>query len=220
MTTPTIPTPNMSHLTAADFESIYEPAEDSFLMLDALESELPLLIAQKPGLCVEVGPGSGVIITGLATALGPQCGYMAVDINTRACVVTRDTAALNSCVVETICSDLLEGTCDRLAGKVDVLIFNPPYVVTPPEEVGAGDLQHTWAGGLKGREVLDRLMPAVPQVLSPQGRFYLLVEQENDPDDIERKFKAAGLAGTKLIERKTGPEKLSVWVFSKGQVLC
>jgi len=38
---------------------------------------------------------------------------------------------------EVICCDLAICMGDRLRRKVDVLLFNPPYVPTPPEEVGS-----------------------------------------------------------------------------------
>lgn len=210
-----IATPDTAHLTAEDYEHIYEPAEDSFLLLDALEQDLEQVMGSS--VCVEVGSGSGVVLTGLASRLGPRCLYLAADINPRACEATRRTGARNSCAVQAVCCDLLTCMTHRLQHKVDVLLFNPPYVVTPSQEVGAGELEHTWAGGVMGREVLDRLLPVIPLLLAPRGRFYLLLEANNDPADVSRQLAAAGLTkAVKLIERRAGPERLSVHVYSKA----
>lgn len=49
------PTPDLSHLSAAEYEHVYEPSDDTFLLLDALELDRPFLESCGPNLCVEVG---------------------------------------------------------------------------------------------------------------------------------------------------------------------
>ncbi len=49
----------------------------------------------------------------------------------------------------------------RLRGLVDLLLFNPPYVVTPPEEMEGCGISISWAGGRDGRQVIDRFLPQV-----------------------------------------------------------
>jgi release factor glutamine methyltransferase len=46
----------------------------------------------------------------------------------------------------------------RLCNAVDLIVFNPPYVVTTAEEVeSAQDIAFSWAGGVDGRQVIDDL---------------------------------------------------------------
>lgn len=55
--------------------------------------------------------------------------------------------------VEVITADLV--SCLNFQGTVDLLVFNPPYVLTPDEEI-TGQLERAWAGGKDGRVVMDR----------------------------------------------------------------
>ena len=57
-----------------------------------------------------------------------------VDTNAKSAISTRHTADQNSVMVEAVNSDLLSALQPRLNGCIDVLIFNPPYVVTPSDE--------------------------------------------------------------------------------------
>lgn len=209
----TIKTPIFSHITSEDLDHIYEPSEDSFLLIDALEKDLDLIRKSKPLLCLEVGSGSGVVITALGTVLGSQCRYISTDINLHACRVTKETGRLNGVDIKAVCTDLVTDVMGDVKGAVDVLLFNPPYVVTPSEEVGRGDLEYTWAGGECGREVMDRLFPSVDSLLSPHGIFYLLVLKENNPADIEQIMAKLGFTCTCVISRRTGQESLSVLRF-------
>ena len=47
--------------------------------------------------------------------------------------------------------------------------------------MGRLSLSASWAGGVKGRQVIDRLLVQVAHLLSTSGLFYLVVVQDNDP---------------------------------------
>ncbi|PNF28789.1 HemK methyltransferase family member 2 [Cryptotermes secundus] len=208
-------TPSLSHLSVKDYAQIYEPAEDSFLLIDALEQDLIFLQKMKPSVCVEIGSGSGVVITAVAKALGTNSHCIAIDINPVACGVTQRTAQLNHTEVEVVTMDLMSGF--HWDNRIDVLIFNPPYVVTPSEEILEnkvyGDITRAWAGGERGREVMDRLFPMVPNLLSLYGAFYLVVISENCPDDIKRVMDELGFDMNIVKERKVRGEHLLVLKF-------
>ena len=43
------PTPSFAHLKQVDYQHVYEPAEDTFLMMDALEKDVNFLKERRYG---------------------------------------------------------------------------------------------------------------------------------------------------------------------------
>ncbi|XP_076248694.1 hemK methyltransferase 2 [Calliopsis andreniformis] len=203
-------------LSDKDLDTVYEPAEDSFLLIDALEADLETLKATKPTMCLEIGSGSGIVITSIAMALSKHCQsyHLAIDINIHACNATRRTAALNSAKVDVVQMDLL--SCMRNNRIFDIVVFNPPYVITDDEEIlNDRHLFKAWAGGTNGRKVMERVFPKIPDILSDTGTFYLLVIKENGPEHILRIFKGLGMVGKIVAERKIRGEHLYILRFRK-----
>ncbi|EME39859.1 hypothetical protein DOTSEDRAFT_137756 [Dothistroma septosporum NZE10] len=142
-----LPTPSTSHV---NYDQIYEPAEDSYLLLDTLSSpgETAFLknhfsVTTTPPLVLEVGPGSGVVlafVTANAEYIFGRTDIAAIgaDVNMFACKATTQTVkgavAENKPKAGTFL-DVISGdlTSSFLHRCVDVLIFNPPYV--PTEEL-------------------------------------------------------------------------------------
>jgi release factor glutamine methyltransferase len=137
-----LPTPDTSHVP---YERVYEPAEDSFLLLDTLSSDgqkqfLSSRFASHVPLVVEVGTGSGVVIGFVHAHANTLFGSTSVltagvDMNAYACKATvgtvgkaeKDNGPGHASYLGSCMGDL---TSPWLQQAIDVLIFNPPYVPT------------------------------------------------------------------------------------------
>ena len=158
-----LPTPSTSHV---DYSSIYEPSEDSYLLLDTLSAEPEAAFLQKhfpfdtpSPFLLEIGTGSGVVIAFLVANAEHIFGRsdvagFGVDLNRFACEATAQTATLAAvdCTkvgnkpgrfVDSIVGDLAS---PFRAEVVDILVFNPPYVpsemlpLNPAESDAARDV--------------------------------------------------------------------------------
>ncbi|KAJ1630755.1 S-adenosyl-L-methionine-dependent methyltransferase, partial [Pavlovales sp. CCMP2436] len=175
---------------------VYEPADDTFLLMDVLKAEAPRIRALAPAVCLEIGSGSGAVTSSffVSLQLPTPALFLCTDINPRAAATTRATCALNRVrPFDIVRTDFVHALAARLHGQVDVLIFNPPYVPSPPDEMGTDRIEAAWAGGERGREVIDRLLPLVGALLSPSGAFYLLLEAANEPAEIATRLGELGL---------------------------
>lgn len=213
-------TPYLTHLQPDDYKYVYEPAEDSFLLLDAIEADLSQIFDKKPIICLEIGSGSGVVITALAKVLS-ECICYATDINPIACRITKKTAKCNNAVIEMLNMDLTNGFQQN---EIDLLIFNPPYVVTTNEELESkvqpssstsnGDFNtniiKSWAGGIDGRVVMDRVFTHLDQILSPDGIAYILVIKDNKPAEIIKNLEKLKFRAEIVKERRIRGEHLFI----------
>ncbi|KAJ0300731.1 hypothetical protein COL5a_006569 [Colletotrichum fioriniae] len=257
-----LPTPDTSHVP---FERVYEPAEDSYLLLDTLSasSETSFLTSRfgsetspsppspspksRPAvpLVVEIGTGSGVVIAFLAahaaTLFGtPTVLTAGIDLNGHACHAT--TSTVRRAVADNpstaspsplwLGASLGDLTTPLRQGSVDVLVFNPPYVPSPelPTQssatlvASAGTkttfdedsylLSLSYAGGRDGMETTDRLIEALPEVLSPRGCAYILLCAQNKPDEVKGRIEGFG-GGWRAVTvgesgKKAGWEKLQI----------
>jgi release factor glutamine methyltransferase len=134
---PGVDLPSLDHLNATSFNDVYEPAEDTYLFVDTLHADAEFLAQLKPLVCLEVGGGSGCVSAALAQVLRKvnvaSC-HIVTDINPHAVDACHATFAANS----VFRSDMLRADLlgSLRASLIDVLMFNPPYVPTPPDEVG------------------------------------------------------------------------------------
>lgn len=202
---------------------MYEPSDDSFALVDALDLEAERWGAFEPAVAVEIGCGSGFVAASCALLLRRlrvPCHILAIDISKPASLATAATLAAHDVSgVDILCCDKVSAIEARLAGGVDLLLFNPPYVVTPDEEVTQGGIAAAWAGGKDGRVVIDAVLAKVDQMLSSTGRMYMIAIHENRPDEIlEIMRERYGLFARRVLTRRADEELLSVLCLSRVPV--
>ena len=73
----------------------------------------------------------------MAKALSGNTVCLATDVSSHAGQATQICATLSSVQdsVQLLVTDMCAAVRDRLAGSVDLILFNPPYVPTPETEI-------------------------------------------------------------------------------------
>ncbi len=105
--------------------------------LVCLQACLPACVLTRadPAASLRSG-GSGCVTAALGQVLEQPAAFLMTDINPLAAAACLGTAHANGLRwADAVNCDLVGALSSRLAGRVDVLLFNPPYVVTPSEEI-------------------------------------------------------------------------------------
>jgi release factor glutamine methyltransferase len=140
---------------------VYEPAADTELLVRSIR-------LRQGERVLEIGTGTGVIAIHCAKH---GCRVTATDVVEKALELAGENARQNSVEV-----DLREGDMfDPVSGSFDVIIFNPPYLPTAPEDLTHSPLDKALDGGPDGTDVTVRFLERLGHHLAEDGRAYIVV---------------------------------------------
>lgn len=235
---PALPPPPWAAALAKDARArsgreVYPPSDDTYLMLEAFAEDAPMFAAMQPRICLEIGCGSGALSAGLLAVLrGESSGgssgsaaplaplappplMLVVDKNPEAAACAAGLLRARHAERADVLRCSLT-SCLRMVGLVDVLVCNPPYVPTEdPEEMRGSGVSISWAGGERGREVIDRLLPEAAAVMAAGGVFYLVCIAENDPEELMATMRGLGLDASVAKREQRGIEELFILRFRR-----
>ena len=162
---------------------IYEPAEDSFLLLRAASG--------ARGRVLDLCSGSGII--GLSAAARAD-SVLLVDVNPAAVAHIRDEIlkkGLSNC--RAVVSDLYKKVGER---KFDFIFANPPYL--PCECKGGSCRELHSCGGKHGYEITLRIIEGLKDRLSEKGRAFLITSTAYEVGVVLGRISREGLAFRKI----------------------
>ncbi len=189
-----------------DLDEIYQPAEDTLLLLKAALEE-----ARPEDVAIEIGCGRALISREIAPLVK---SILSTDINPHAVRLAKEFG------LETVRADLFRG----IAAEFDLVIFNPPYLPAikkdiideeiiereASEEMTEGWLNIALDRGATGRDIISRFLEDLESHLSPKGRALLLISSLTGLDAVMEKAKSEGLEAAVVASDKYFFERLYI----------
>ncbi len=179
-------------------EKVYEPAEDTFLLVEYLKVEEEVVL--------DVGTGCGVLAV-LAAKKARK--VVATDINPYAIKCAKKNAKKNRVEdkIEFRLGDLFQpiGPDETF----DLILFNSPYLPSEPDEKRSW-IGRAWAGGPSGRKLIDHFIIDAPKFLAGNGRILLVQSSLSDIDETLERFEETGLKARVAVEVGFPFEKIAL----------
>lgn len=154
---------------------MYQPAEDTFLMEDAIKN-------YQGNFALEIGIGSGYLTRKLCSSFSFVIG---TDLNFDSIVYAKNNTLLANSNKLLLCTDL----GSALNFKFDLIISNPPYL---PKDTLRGFEDNAIYGGTEGIELTLRILNSSLPLLHDNGKILLsrssLSNIQKMDDFIDRLF--------------------------------
>ena len=170
---------NYKNLSIKLHPEIYDPAEDTFLLLESID-------VKKGDSVLEIGTGCGIIALNSARI---GANVICSDINFFATALAKHNYQKNKGLIkgqfEVRCGDLFNVV--KMHEKFDVIIFNPPYLPKNRNDFtgGLGWLDVSINGGTDGLLLTKRYIEELKYHLKRHGKAYFVFSSLSDRKKLE-----------------------------------
>jgi release factor glutamine methyltransferase len=162
-----------------------EVAVDERVLIPRPETEYLFELVGKgpiPRLVVDLCTGSGALALTLKQKF-PSARVIGTDVSVAAVEVATANGVANDLAVEWYAGDLFDALPDQVAGKIDLLVSNPPYI---PEGDWAGlpedvrrEPRQALVSGPTGMEIAEKILAAARHWLAPSGQGWVEVGEDH-----------------------------------------
>jgi len=182
---------------------VFIPRPETEALVDAA---LEAIADLEAPVVVDVGTGTGAIALSIALE-HPGARVVATDISADAVALAREHAGRFELAVDVREGDLLEPVVADLAGAVDLVVSNPPYVEASEIEALPADVRADPEVALVGGvEVYERLFAQAASCLRPGGAVVVEIG-DGLAERVAGTMRAAGFAEVRVGADLTGRDR-------------
>lgn len=201
------------HLELAVGEGVFIPRPETELVAELAMSRLV-----NAGTVVDVGTGSGALALAIAQER-PDAAVWATEISPAAMAWAKKNRDALGLPVELVQGDLLEDLPEHLAGAIDVVVGNMPYVPAEeaeflPADVVAYEPAVALFGSTGGLEVVARLAETARAWLRPGGRLVLEIGH-GQAAAVEEMLRGFGYDDVASHDDLAGRERMADAVYAR-----
>lgn len=200
---------NFKGLKIDTHPDVYDPAEDTFLLLDSLKF--------KSGKnYFEIGTGCGIISL-YASSIGAD--VICSDINPIAVELVKKNYYQNI--------NIIKGNFDVRLGDLfsvlnygdffDIIIFNPPYLPTRLNDLigGSGWFDKSVDGGVDGLFTIKRFIDQVGNYLKNDGYAYFVFSSLSNREELDEFIDKSSLKKSIVASKLYNDEQLNIYCLNK-----